>query len=49
LPSSEIFEGIEIEDVSPPPLPPSKPVYDISHLPHDPGERLPIASYHVND
>ncbi|XBI27213.1 hypothetical protein VPH35_051731 [Triticum aestivum] len=33
------------EDVSPP----SPPVYDFSHLKHDPGERLPIASYPVND
>ena len=31
----------------PPPLPPSG--FDVDHLPHDPGERLPIASYHPND
>ena len=30
-----------------PPLPPSG--FDVDHLPHDPGERLPIASYHPND
>uniref|UniRef100_A0A453BI94 Uncharacterized protein n=1 Tax=Aegilops tauschii subsp. strangulata TaxID=200361 RepID=A0A453BI94_AEGTS len=32
----------QTEDVSP-------PVYDFSRLKHDPGERLPIASYPVND
>ncbi|RLM78968.1 uncharacterized protein C2845_PM12G08030 [Panicum miliaceum] len=32
---------------SPPPPPPSG--FDVDHLPHDPGERLPIASYYVND
>ena len=26
-----------------------EPAYDINHLPHDPGLRLSIASYHVND
>jgi hypothetical protein len=41
----------EVEDVLPtPPVPPvSLPVYDISRLPYDPGERVPIASYPVND
>jgi hypothetical protein len=41
----------EDEDVLPtPPVPPvSLPVYDISCLPYDPGERVPIASYRVND
>ena len=35
---------------SPPPPPASKPpVYDINLLPYDPGERLPIKDYHVND
>ena len=33
----------------PPPPPPPPSVYDISRLPHDPGDRLPIASYPVND
>ena len=34
----------------PPPQPSSlPPVYDINHLPHDPGERHPILKYHVND
>jgi hypothetical protein len=34
----------------PPPLPASNPpVYDINLLPYDPGERLPIENYHVND
>ncbi|KAI4987263.1 hypothetical protein ZWY2020_020063 [Hordeum vulgare] len=35
----------QTEDVSPA-LP---PVYDFSRLKHDPGERIPIASYPVND
>jgi hypothetical protein len=39
----------EIEAVLPPPLATATPVYDISRLPHDLGERLPIASYPVND
>ncbi|XP_066351634.1 uncharacterized protein [Miscanthus floridulus] len=35
---------------SPPPPPASKPpVYDINLLPYDPGERLLIKDYHVND
>jgi hypothetical protein len=29
-------------------LPPPT-LYDVSRLPHDPGERQPIASYHAND
>jgi hypothetical protein len=34
----------------PPPSQSSAPsVYDINRLPHDPGERQPISSYHVND
>jgi hypothetical protein len=32
-----------------PPPPPPPPVYDISCLPHDPGERQPIQSYPVSD
>ncbi|XBI81355.1 hypothetical protein VPH35_090273 [Triticum aestivum] len=35
----------QTEDVSPP----SPPVYDLSRFKHDPGERLPIASYPIND
>ena len=35
----------QTEDVSPP----SPPVYDFSRLKHDPGDRLPIASYPIND
>ena len=35
----------QTEDVSRP----SPPVYDLSRLKHDPGERLPIASYPIND
>jgi hypothetical protein len=34
----------------PPPLPASNPpMYDINLLPYDPGERLRIENYHVND
>jgi hypothetical protein len=29
--------------------PPPPPVYDVNRLPHDTGEREPIASYHAND
>ena len=54
MPSSRFFEGIADQDVllpQPPPQPaPREPsIYDINHLSHDPGERSPIASYHVND
>ncbi|KAI5017646.1 hypothetical protein ZWY2020_042534 [Hordeum vulgare] len=35
----------QIENVSPP----SPPVYDFSFLKHDPGDRIPIASYPIND
>jgi hypothetical protein len=36
--------------VASPPPSASKPlVYDINRLPHDPGERMPIEDYHVND
>ena len=44
------------ENVTPTPMPPSpppvaekEPVYDISRLPLDPGERQSIANYPVND
>ena len=52
--SSVLLEAIEV-DVLPPQLQPQSPtplllpVYDINHLPHDPSERLSIASYHIND
>ena len=36
-------------DDTPLPAPPPPPVYDINHLPHDPGERLSIQSYPIND
>ena len=45
-------EGVIEENVNPVPSfspPPPPPVYDINRLPQDPGERLPIASYPVND
>jgi hypothetical protein len=32
-----------------PSAPPPPTLYDVSHLPHDPGKRQPIASYHAND
>jgi hypothetical protein len=35
--------------VTPTPTPTPAPVYDISRIPHDPGDRQPIASYLVND
>ncbi|CAN6175822.1 unnamed protein product [Urochloa humidicola] len=46
-----LSEALDVEDVMPPqpPSPVSLPVYDINRLPYDPGERLPIASYPVND
>ncbi|XP_066395771.1 uncharacterized protein [Miscanthus floridulus] len=34
---------------SPPPLASKPPAYDINRLPYDPGERLPIEDYPVND
>jgi hypothetical protein len=34
---------------SPPPVAQKEPIYDISRLPLDPGERQPIANYPVND
>jgi hypothetical protein len=42
-------EGVieEIVNVMPSYQPP--PVYDINRLPQDPGERVPIADYPVND
>ncbi|XP_062203555.1 uncharacterized protein LOC133905803 isoform X2 [Phragmites australis] len=42
MPSSP--PSVPLEDVSPLP-----PIYDINRLPHDPGERLPIVSYPIND
>ena len=44
------------ENITPTPMPPNpppvaqkEPIYDISRLPLDPGERQPIANYPVND
>ena len=34
---------------NPPPVAQKEPIYDISRLPLDPGERQPIANYPVND
>jgi hypothetical protein len=56
-PSNEQEEGVIEENQnhmpsSPPPAASQSsapPVYDINRLPHDPGERQPISSYHVND
>ena len=46
----EIADPSPLLASSPPPPPASKPpVYDINLLPYDPGERLPIKDYHVND
>jgi hypothetical protein len=39
----------EVVNHTPPPPPPPLSVYDISRLPHDPGERQPIQSYSVNN
>ena len=53
--SSVLSEAIDVDNILPPqpqpqpPTPSSLPVYDINRLPHDPGERLPIASYDIND
>ena len=50
-----LSEAIDVDNILPPqpqpqpPTPSSLPVYDINRLPHDPGERLPIASYDIND
>jgi hypothetical protein len=41
--------SIPLEDVPPPPPPQPPPVYDIDRLPRDPGERLPIQNYPMND
>ena len=54
-PAEDVTAAVEptpvpaVTDVLPPtpPQPPSG--YDVDRLPHDPGERLPIASYHAND
>ncbi|KAG2579085.1 hypothetical protein PVAP13_6NG147903 [Panicum virgatum] len=53
--ASVLSEAIDVDNILPPqpqpqpPTPSSLPVYDINRLPHDPGERLPIASYDIND
>ena len=54
-PAEDVTAAVEptpmpaVTDVLPPtpPHPPSG--YDVDRLPHDLGERLPIASYHAND
>jgi hypothetical protein len=49
-PQEQEEERINEEIVNPmPSAPPPPPLYDVSRLPHDPGERQPIASYHAND
>jgi hypothetical protein len=49
-PQEQEEERINEEIVNPmPSAPPSPTLYDVSRLPHDPGERQPIASYHAND
>ena len=46
----EIADLLPSPPLASPPPPASKPpVYDINCLPYDPGERLPIENYHVND
>ncbi|XP_066347616.1 uncharacterized protein [Miscanthus floridulus] len=46
----EIADPLPSPPLASPPPPASKPpVYDINRLPYDPGERLPIENYHVND
>jgi hypothetical protein len=54
-------DRVEVEEIADPssspspslvslPMPASNPpVYDINLIPYDPGERLPIENYHVND
>ena len=42
-------EGVIEENVNPMPSSPPPPVYDINRLPQDPGERIPISHYPVND
>ena len=46
-PSTPSFEPVEDVLSLPPPSPPSG--FDVDHLPHDIGERLPTTSYHAND
>ncbi|PWZ31709.1 hypothetical protein Zm00014a_021970 [Zea mays] len=49
-PQEQEEEMINEEIVNPmPSAPPPPTLYDVSHLPHDPGERQPIASYLAND
>jgi hypothetical protein len=49
-PQEQEEERINEEIVNPMPSAPSPPtLYDVSRLPHDPGERQPITSYHAND
>jgi hypothetical protein len=49
-PQEQEEERINEEIVNPmPSASPPPTIYDVSRLPHDPGERQPIASYHAND
>jgi hypothetical protein len=49
-PQEQEKERINEEIMNPmPSAPPPPTLYDVSCLPHDPGERQPIASYHAND
>jgi hypothetical protein len=49
-PQEQEEEMINEEIVDPMPYAPPPPtLYDVSRLPHHPGERQPIASYHAND
>ena len=46
----EIADHLPSPPLASPPPPASKPsAYDINRLPYDPGERLPIEDYPVND
>jgi hypothetical protein len=50
IPQEQEKERINEEIVNPmPSAPPPPTLYDVSRLPHDPGERQHIASYHAND
>jgi hypothetical protein len=49
-PQEQEEDRINKEIVNPMPFSPPPPTfYDVSRLPHDPGERQHIASYHAND
>jgi hypothetical protein len=49
-PQEQEEEMVNEEIVNPmPSASPPPTLYDVSCLPHDPGERQPIASYHAND